>query len=80
MQGAACMNNTFGLGIFMFLVYSQGLAWNYLAETLTILVVEVIMGLYSLKSHHTLKDGLIIVSLFPLSLLCVMWLESMGWN
>ena len=74
------MNNTFGLGIFMFLVYSQGLAWNYLAETLTILVVEVIMGVYSLKSHHTLLDGCIIMSLFPLSLIFVFTLESLGWN
>lgn len=74
------MNNTFGLGIFMYLVYSKGLAWNYLAETLVILLVELIMGLYSLKSHHTLLDGCIILSLFPLSLLFVYALESMGWN
>lgn len=80
LQGAACMNNTFGLGIFMYLVYSQGLAWNYLAETLTILMVEVIMGIYSLKSHHTLLDGIFILSLFPLSLIFVDILESMGWN
>jgi hypothetical protein len=74
------MNNTFGLGIFMFLVYSQGLAWNYLAETLAILLVEIIMGVYSLKSHHTLLDGYIILSLFPLSLIFVSVLESIGWN
>lgn len=80
LQGAACMNNTFGLGIFMYLVYSQGLAWNYLAETLTILLVEIVMGIYSLKGHHTLLDGLVIFSLFPLSLIFVQVLESMGWN
>ena len=74
------MNNTFGLGIFMYLVYSQGLAWNYLAETLTILLVEIIMGIYSLKSHHTLLDGICIFSLFPLSLIFVHALEAMGWN
>lgn len=80
LQGAACMNNTFGLGIFMFLVYVKGLAWTYLAETLTILVVEVIMGIYSLKSHHTILDGIFILSLFPLSLLFVLFLESIGWD
>ena len=79
-KGAACMNNTFGLGIFMFLVYVKGLAWTYLAETLTILVVEVIMGIYSLKSHHTILDGIFILSLFPLSLLFVLFLESIGWD
>jgi Ca2+/Na+ antiporter len=41
LQGAACMNNTFGLGIFMALIYTQGLAWEYLAETLAILFVQV---------------------------------------
>lgn len=41
LEGAACMNNTFGLAIFMFLVYYQGLAWQYLAETAVILVVQV---------------------------------------
>ncbi len=41
LEGAACMNNTFGLAIFMFLIYSQGLAWEYLAETSVILLVQV---------------------------------------
>ncbi len=41
LEGAACMNNTFGLGIFMALIYFQGLAWEYLAETLSILIVQV---------------------------------------
>ena len=41
LEGAACMNNTFGLGIFMILIYFQGLAWEYLAETLSILFVQV---------------------------------------
>ena len=41
LEGAACMNNTFGLGIFMILIYLQGLAWEYLAETLAILLAQV---------------------------------------
>ena len=41
LQGAACMNNTFGLGIFMVLIYTKTLAWEYLAETLSILFVQV---------------------------------------
>jgi Ca2+/Na+ antiporter len=43
LEGAACMNNTFGLAIFMFLVYYQGLAWQYLAETAVILLVQVFL-------------------------------------
>ncbi|CAN0544959.1 unnamed protein product, partial [Ectocarpus sp. 12 AP-2014] len=35
--GAACMNNTFCLGVFMFLIYFRNLAWEFSAETVTIL-------------------------------------------
>jgi hypothetical protein len=45
LEGAACMNNTFGLSIFMFLIYTQGLAWEYLAETFVILFVQVSFSL-----------------------------------
>ena len=41
MQGAACMNNTFCLGVFMFLIYFRSLAWEFSAETVTILAVQV---------------------------------------
>ena len=40
LEGAACMNNTFCLSIFMGLVFFKGLAWKFSAETLSILVVE----------------------------------------
>merc|ERR1740122_802611 len=32
--GAACMNNTFVLGIFLCLMYVQRLAWQFTAETI----------------------------------------------
>lgn len=35
------MNNTFCLGVFMFLIYFRHLAWEFSAETVTILVVQV---------------------------------------
>ena len=41
LQGSVAMNNTVALGTFMFVIWYNGLAWKYLAETLTILVVEV---------------------------------------
>merc|ERR1719199_1300577 len=40
LEGAACMNNTFCLGIFFFLIYYQGLAWKFTAETLSIFLVQ----------------------------------------
>jgi hypothetical protein len=74
------MNNTFVLGIFMLLIYTQSLSWEFFAETLAILIVELIVGLYALKNKNTLFDGFCILSLYPISLILVMILESMGWN
>jgi Ca2+/Na+ antiporter len=81
LQGAACMNNTFGLGIFMVLIYTQSLAWQYLAETLAIVFVQICLFLFVVtKTSHTLLDGFLILALYPLSLLFVALLESMGWD
>ncbi|CAK9037790.1 Sodium/calcium exchanger NCL2 (Na(+)/Ca(2+)-exchange protein NCL2) (OsEFCAX2) (Protein NCX-like 2) (OsNCL2) [Durusdinium trenchii] len=60
LEGAACMNNTFCLGIFMALVYFQGLAWKFTAETLTILAVEfALAGIVLLKSNQRVADVLL---------------------
>ena len=40
-QGAVVMNNTFVLGVFMLLICWQGLAWEFFAETLAVLFVQV---------------------------------------
>merc|ERR1712113_1340457 len=40
LQGAASMNNTFCLSIFMGLVYFRGLAWKYTAETFVIVLTQ----------------------------------------
>ena len=39
--GAACMNNTFCLGIFLALIYVKGLEWEFSAETISIFAVQV---------------------------------------
>lgn len=79
--GAAILNNTFVLGIFMMLIIMKGLAWQFTAETLAILVVEVVLGLMSQKKVHTLRDGYIVLSLFPFSLFLVFFLQNiMKWD
>jgi Ca2+/H+ antiporter len=80
LEGAAIMNNTFVFGIFTMLVYSQGLAWRYFAETLAMLVVQCLVGFYALKTCHTLFDGVLILCIFPLSLVFIAWLEAAGWD
>ncbi len=80
LEGAAVLNNTFVLGIFMFLILFKGLAWEFFAETASILFVQVVMAFMALKKSHTILDGIFILSLYPLSLLLVSYLESIGWN
>jgi hypothetical protein len=64
----------------MFLIYYQELAWQYFAETTSILFVELVVALFAMKNKHTLVDGLIILSLYPISLSLVAALEYLGWN
>lgn len=73
--GAANLNNTFCLGIFLALICFRPLVWEFTAETLSILVIEIVMFLYTLKTTQTLLDGCIICSLFFLSILLVYILE-----
>lgn len=74
--GAAIMNNTFVLAIFMVLLTVKGLAWTFTAETISILVVEFAMGWMSQKRVMTLRDGFYTISLYPLALFIVAFLEN----
>ncbi|KAL7575815.1 hypothetical protein ACA910_003139 [Epithemia clementina (nom. ined.)] len=78
LEGAACMNNTFCLSIFMGLIFFRGLAWQYTAETISILTCQFIVGAMMLASDLTLGRACIIFSLFPLSIGLVAVLEAIG--
>lgn len=64
----------------MLLICTQNLAWEFFAETLTILFVQVIMACMALKKKHTIADACLILALYPLSLAMVALLESWGWD
>eukprot|EP00043_Microstomoeca_roanoka_P015030 m.149825 g.149825 ORF g.149825 m.149825 type:complete len:613 (-) comp16163_c6_seq1:309-2147(-) len=74
--GAAIMNNTFCLGIFLLLIFAKQLAWQFSAETISILLIEVIVGFLAHKATHRLIDGILIFLLYPLSLVLVAVLEG----
>ncbi|CAI5742951.1 unnamed protein product [Hyaloperonospora brassicae] len=76
--GAACMNNTFCLGIFAALMSFKagGLVWQFSAETLSILFVEFAVGFIAMKKTQRLLDGLFVMLLYPLSILLVVVLEN----
>mmetsp|Transcript_42959 Transcript_42959/g.68982 ORF Transcript_42959/g.68982 Transcript_42959/m.68982 type:complete len:606 (+) Transcript_42959:173-1990(+) len=76
LEGAAIMNNTFCLGIFLALVYFRGLAWEFSAETIAILFVEACMVLVARQPIQTMRMSVFVFSLFPISLLIVFVLEN----
>jgi len=77
LEGAACMNNTFCLGIFFALICFQGLAWKFTAETLAIFFVQVVIALLVLKQkQQTMLTAFLILALFPLCLLAVYVLQN----
>ena len=78
LEGAACMNNTFCLLIFMALIYFRGLAWQYSAETIVIVVVQIILSFFTKKSVNTTADAVIILCIFPASVALVAGLEAAG--
>ncbi|CAM9392982.1 unnamed protein product [Sphacelaria rigidula] len=80
LQGAACMNNTFCLGVFMFLIYFRSLAWEFSAETVSILLVQLVMAVVAQKDTHRVLDGSMVLMLYPLSLMVVAGLEAIGWD
>jgi len=76
LYGAATMNATLGLGIFYTLIYARGLAWEFTAETLSILLVTwIVCGFSSFKKLYQTYWVIPNAMLYPLSLLFVWILE-----
>jgi Ca2+/Na+ antiporter len=79
LEGAAIMNNTYCLGIFYALIYVQGLAWKFTAETLSIVLVQLLVGIMVLvKSKQSMLFGIIVFLFYPVSLIFVAVLEANG--
>eukprot|EP01062_Namystynia_karyoxenos_P055774 TRINITY_DN46819_c0_g1_i1.p1 TRINITY_DN46819_c0_g1~~TRINITY_DN46819_c0_g1_i1.p1 ORF type:complete len:592 (+),score=215.81 TRINITY_DN46819_c0_g1_i1:119-1777(+) len=74
--GAACMNNTFCLGIFLTQVYQNSLIWEFSAETLSIVTVEIIMFYFAQQNLHMTWEAPLIMMMFPLSLAFVYLVEK----
>mmetsp|Transcript_25900 Transcript_25900/g.62394 ORF Transcript_25900/g.62394 Transcript_25900/m.62394 type:complete len:687 (-) Transcript_25900:469-2529(-) len=76
--GAGSMNNTMCLGVFVALIFLRELKWTFTAETISILVSEVVTALIGMKTTQTLFDGFLILSVYPFSLALVIGLEAAG--
>jgi Ca2+/Na+ antiporter len=78
LTGAGAMNNTFCLSTFMGLIYVRGLAWEYTAETIAIVLVEFIMAYMVQRKTMTTLHGVFVLLIFPLSIAFIVILESFG--
>lgn len=78
--GAATMNNTFCLGIFLILVYVQDIPWNFTAEIVPIIAVQVIVAVLAQARVQKPWHGLVYAALYPASLGLVMALKAAGQN
>merc|ERR1712032_1466459 len=77
--GAACMNNTFGMGVVFGLMYVQGLAWKFTAETIAIVLSQWIIGALAIvKSVHTPMIAIVILAMYPGCLVLVSVLYKIG--
>eukprot|EP01063_Lacrimia_lanifica_P015568 TRINITY_DN22274_c0_g1_i1.p2 TRINITY_DN22274_c0_g1~~TRINITY_DN22274_c0_g1_i1.p2 ORF type:complete len:581 (+),score=255.35 TRINITY_DN22274_c0_g1_i1:55-1797(+) len=75
--GAACMNNTFCLAIFLAkIATANDLVWQFSAETIAILFIEFFMFFFAISPHFKSISAVFIGLAFPLSILLVWFLEN----
>jgi hypothetical protein len=63
-----------------FFAHTTGLAWQYTAETISIVLVELIMAVMVRSSVMTAGSALFVLSIFPLSIMLVATLEYFGFD
>ena len=68
------------LSIFMCLIFVRGLAWQYTAETIAIVIVEFIMAYLVQGEVMKTKTAAFVLCIFPMSLVLVATLEFMGFD
>jgi Ca2+/Na+ antiporter len=76
--GAACMNNTLALCIFMALVYFRELSWSFSAEIVSLIVVVIVVGINALRRNYFMWQAIIIIAMYPICLCLVAGLEAAG--
>ena len=64
----------------MGLIFFRGLAWQYTAETISIIAVEVSVAVLVQKENMTTGRAAIIGCMFPASLVLVAVLEALGFD
>ncbi|KAK9078216.1 hypothetical protein SSX86_002273 [Deinandra increscens subsp. villosa] len=66
------MNNVLGFSVLLAVIYFRGLAWEFSAEILVVLIISIIMGMAaSFRSKFPIWTSLLAYLLYPLSLIFV---------
>jgi len=76
--GAACMNNTLALCIFMALVYFRELSWDFSAEIVSLVITVTAVGIIALHKNIFIWQAIILCCLYPLCLILVASMEAGG--
>jgi len=76
LHGAATMNHTLALCIFMALVYFRKLSWNYSAEVIAVCVVSLVVGINGLRQTVFMWQALLCACMYPFAILLVYALEQ----
>ena len=73
------MNNTYCLFIFLILIATQGLYWNYTAEVIAILLAELCVFVVATQFKvHTMKTAICVLAIYPATILVVWMLETLA--
>lgn len=82
LEGAACLNNTFCLSVFLGIVGLRQLEWTFTAEVISILFVQLAVGALVLmrKQNFTMINGFFVLALYPVSILLVAAIKYLGFN
>ena len=72
------LNSTLCLSIFFFLICLNVLAWQHSAETLSIVMGELIVGFVIQRSNMSSLTRVLVMSILSLSLVFVVTLEAIG--
>merc|ERR1712097_212016 len=77
LEGAAVMNNTFTTGVFFALIYLRGIAWEFQAETIVLVLIQIAIAVMMLNTkHQLLYHACLVFSFYPLALAVTWFLEN----
>jgi len=77
LEGAGIMNNTFTTAIFFIGIHlNPNIEWKFSAETIGIIGVQIIVGIFAQRKVMTFFHAFLVLSLYPLSLVVILLIKN----